>query len=66
MDQTHLNSREAARLLGLSRRTLEGWRSRGGGPPFRRFGRAVRYARVDLEAFAQRAAVYGVPQGGPR
>jgi len=34
---------EAADSLGLSRRTLEGWRVSGGGPEFVRFGRRILY-----------------------
>ena len=51
--QRHLDSREAARWLGLSPRTLETWRYLGSGPRFRRFGRAVRYAVEDLDAYAR-------------
>ena len=39
---------EAAHLSGQSNRTLEAYRSRGGGPPFVRIGRAIRYRRGDL------------------
>jgi len=40
---------EAAHVLGLSHRTLESWRVRGGGPPFVRMSaRAVRYRRASL------------------
>ena len=39
---------EAAYLLALSSRTLEGLRLRGGGPPFFRLPRAVRYRRRDV------------------
>ena len=47
-----LHTREAARLLGLSPRTLESLRLRGGGPPFVSVTkRAVRYRRSDLEAW---------------
>ena len=48
-----VDSAEAARLLALSPRTLEGWRTTGQGPSFRKLGGAVRYALTDLEAFAQ-------------
>ena len=41
---------EAALLLGLSPRTLEAFRLRGGGPPFIAVTpKAVRYRRRDLE-----------------
>ena len=44
----------AARYLGLSERTLEGYRVSGGGPAFHRFGNQVRYRRADLDAWAAR------------
>lgn len=43
---------EAAFFLGLSARTLEAFRLRGGGPPyFAVTPKAVRYRRSDLEAW---------------
>lgn len=49
-----LTTKEAARTLNLSHRTLEDWRLRGGGPPFIRLGaKAVRYALADLVVFAE-------------
>lgn len=46
-----LTTKEAARFLGLSHRTLEDWRQRGGGPPFIKWGKLVRYRLVDLQTF---------------
>jgi predicted DNA-binding transcriptional regulator AlpA len=45
---------EAAHLLALSPRTLEGLRLSGGGPPFVRLNRAVRYRRADVLAWIER------------
>jgi predicted DNA-binding transcriptional regulator AlpA len=45
---TLLNEVGAARVLCLSVRTLQAWRSKGTGPPFVRVGRAVRYRRSDI------------------
>ena len=47
-----MDTRAAAAWLGLSHRTLEGFRVSGGGPEFHRFGNRVRYRRSDLEAWA--------------
>jgi predicted DNA-binding transcriptional regulator AlpA len=52
-----LTETQAAEHLGLSIATLRAWRHRGKGPRFVRFGRAVRYLRVDLEAFIRACAV---------
>lgn len=44
---------EAAHCLGVSPRTLEAWRVRGGGPPFAKIGsRSVRYQRAAILSWA--------------
>lgn len=44
-----LDTRAAAAFIGLTDRTLEGWRRRGAGPPFIRVNaKVVRYLRTDL------------------
>jgi len=42
----------AARYLALSPHSLECYRSLGGGPPFYKFGKYVRYAVPDLVSWA--------------
>ncbi len=55
MTQSLISPTEAATLLGISRRTLDGWRHRGGGPRYHKLspGRAgrVRYALEDIDAW---------------
>ncbi len=51
-----LANREAAAFLNLSPRTLEKMRVEGGGPRFRKFGRRVLYAVIDLERWANARA----------
>ena len=46
------DTRRAADYLGLSRRTLDGYRVSGDGPAFHRFGNRVRYRRSDLDDWA--------------
>ena len=46
-----LETRDAAKELGLSPRTLEGWRRRREGPPYLKFGRRVKYRPEDIEAY---------------
>jgi len=49
-----LNEVQAAGFLGFSIRALQGWRVKGGGPRFVKIGgKAVRYRRRDLIAFAE-------------
>lgn len=49
-----LRTVEAARLLGLSGRTLEKHRTYGTGPTYSKIGGRVVYAVVDLQAWAAR------------
>jgi Helix-turn-helix domain len=49
-----LYSAEAAYLMALSVRTLEGLRLRGDGPPFFRINRAIRYRRADVIAWTNK------------
>ena len=42
---------EAARYLGISARTLEGWAVRGGGPRMLKLGSRVVYRRRDLDTW---------------
>ena len=48
-----LDTRHAADYLGLSHRTLDGYRVTGAGPAFHRFGNRARYRRSDLDAWAE-------------
>jgi excisionase family DNA binding protein len=50
--QKALNTSEAAAYLGLSRGTLEVWRSLGKGPRYRKFGRRVLYELKDLDDYS--------------
>ncbi|MGA3190735.1 MAG: helix-turn-helix domain-containing protein [Bryobacteraceae bacterium] len=47
-----LKPEEAAKLLGIGMSTLAKFRIEGAGPIFRKFGRSVRYARADLQRWA--------------
>jgi predicted DNA-binding transcriptional regulator AlpA len=46
-----LTNVQTAALLGLKPNTLEIWRVHGRGPVFRKLGRTVRYAEVDVLAW---------------
>lgn len=46
-----LTPEEAAEVLRLPVRQLQTWRYLGVGPPYIKVGRAVRYARSDLNAW---------------
>ena len=48
-----LDTQQAAAAFGLSQMTLRKWRCIGEGPRFVRIGRAVRYRKADLDAYAQ-------------
>lgn len=51
-EEKFLKTEEAAEYLGFSKRTLENWRLRGGGPKFHRSPQNhVRYRQSDLDAW---------------
>jgi hypothetical protein len=52
-----LNETQAAQFLGVSVRTLQAWRVRGGGPLYCKIGRSVRYQRKVLIAFQEACTV---------
>lgn len=60
-----INEREAATLLRLSIKCLQNWRVRGGGPPYIRLGRAIRYEVPALEAFVQEGVRRSTSDPGP-
>jgi predicted DNA-binding transcriptional regulator AlpA len=53
----YLRTPEAARLLGLSDRTLEKHRTYGTGPTYRKLGGRVVYSVDDLQSWADRGLV---------
>lgn len=58
-----LNQRQAASLIGVSERTLECWRWRGGGPPFVKISRrAVRYRRKDIDQWVGERVQYSTSE----
>jgi predicted DNA-binding transcriptional regulator AlpA len=61
-----LNENEAAQFLGLSSRTLQAWRVRGGGPPYVKIGRAVRYQRRALVNFQEQHTVTSTTEADAR
>jgi predicted DNA-binding transcriptional regulator AlpA len=65
MSERMLREREVAEQLGVSERTLQGWRWRGGGPPFVRIGGAVRYEPAEVRVWleAQRRTSTSDPGG---
>jgi hypothetical protein len=44
---------QSAEFLSLSTRTLQAWRSSGGGPLYVRAGRAIRYRHRDLLSWVE-------------
>ena len=52
-----LRTKEAARFLGISIRTLEKHRTYGTGPTYRKLGGRVVYSVDDLQAWADRGLV---------
>jgi len=59
----HLTTEQAAGYLGISESWLAGSRVRGDGPPFYKLGRAVRYVRASLDAWALKREVRSNVEG---
>jgi len=60
-----LVTKEAARFLALSARTLEKHRTYGTGPIYRKLGGRVVYALSDLQAWADKGLRYSTLEPGP-
>jgi predicted DNA-binding transcriptional regulator AlpA len=58
----YLKRREAASFLNLKQSTLEAWAVRGGGPPYIKMNRAVRYRLSDLRKWAEDNLCYNTSQ----
>ena len=59
-----LNERQVATLTGMSVRSLQTWRLRGGGPAYVKLGTAVRYRRADIDAWLQSNLKTSTSTGG--
>jgi hypothetical protein len=59
-----LTEQQAAALLQVSVKSLQAWRVRGGGPPFVKLGRCVRYSIAALEAFVKAAVRHSTSDRG--
>lgn len=47
-DMILLTEKQAAQLLSVGDKCLQAWRVRGGGPPYHKVGRLIRYREGDL------------------
>jgi predicted DNA-binding transcriptional regulator AlpA len=47
----YLDVPQTAEFMGMSKVTLDLWRSKGGGPDYHKVGRKVLYSVADLRAF---------------
>lgn len=62
-DNRLLTEGEAAAFLGFTRRALQNWRHRGGGPLYVRVSaRSIRYRVCDLVAWAEERVVANTSQ----
>ena len=60
-----LTEQDAATLLKVTVKAVQGWRYRGGGPRFVKVGRCVRYRLEDLQAFVLAALRTSTSDLGP-
>lgn len=65
-DDRFLTETEVARLLGMSPRTLQAWRYKGGHTPdFIKVGRSVRYRLGDVKAWLRERRRRSTSDPGP-
>jgi predicted DNA-binding transcriptional regulator AlpA len=57
MDYSLISQKQAARILGLSPRTLERHRVAGTGPRYARLGRLIRYRQCDLSDWVESSVI---------
>lgn len=57
-----LNQSKAAKILGTTEKFLEARRTRGGGIPFIRVGRLVRYRKSDVDAWLESRRVHSTSE----
>jgi len=50
-----MDTREAARYLGVATQTLVNWRAQGKGPAYIRYARGIHYTKRDLDKFVERS-----------
>lgn len=64
MTQLSYKPKDAARILGVSKRTLEEWRAKGIGPSYvKQTERTILYPHLNLEAWLKKRAVRTADQG---
>jgi len=56
-DLTLLSESQVAKLLNVSKKTLQTWRLRGCGPKFVKLNQAVRYKKADIEEWIRNKTV---------
>ena len=61
-----LTTAETARMIDKSPRTVEGLRCIGGGPPFLKIGRSVRYRKSSVEQWLASCERTSTADGGGR
>lgn len=64
MESSRVDTKGAAKILGLSAGTLEVWRCHGRGPRYKKIGRRVFYDIKDLDMFANAFTVETVDSIG--
>jgi excisionase family DNA binding protein len=65
-EERYLSEGQVAALLGISERTLQAWRYRGGHtPPFLKLGRTVRYRLGDVKQWLRERERRSTSDPGP-
>lgn len=65
-DETLYDELVISKNLDCEQKTLQAWRSRGGGPPFVKIGRLVRYRGFDVKRWIDSRTVRSTSERLPR
>lgn len=65
-DETLYGEVVISKQLDCDEKTLQAWRSRGGGPPFVKVGRLVRYRGADVKRWIESRTVRSTSENYPR
>lgn len=65
-DETLYREAVISKKLECKEKTLQAWRSRGGGPPFVKIGRLVRYRGRDVKQWMDGRTVRSTSENFPR
>lgn len=66
IEEQLIDQRAMSRMIGITTKTAETWRTRGFGPKFVKIGSLVKYRKSDISAWVDRRTVNSTSQKLPK